>query len=186
MSPAVDAGTQILPANVSSCCTKSFPSSTIWQSWPMSKSRKSSSRYTRSKTAAQKFNLKIVRLEVRRAEICSRFRLSQRPRTGALCVHRSAHGLNRVSINTLASAARLPAIYGVRDLVVAGGLMCYGADFSRSIPPHRRLDRQNSARHETRRYPGRAADQFDFVVNLKTAKALGINVPPICSRSPTR
>ena len=67
--------------------------------------------------------------------------------------------INRVSINTLASAARLPAIYGVRDLVVAGGLMSYGADFAVEIPSHRRPDRQNSARHEARRYPGRAADQ---------------------------
>jgi putative tryptophan/tyrosine transport system substrate-binding protein len=83
-----------------------------------------------------------------------------------------------VSINTLASAARLPAIYGVRDLVVAGGLMSYGADFADQF--RRTADLTDKILHGTKPgdIPVEQPTKFDFVINLTTAKALGINVPP--------
>jgi hypothetical protein len=47
----------------------------------------------------------------------------------------------------------------------------------RPVPAHRRAGRQDFARGKARRYPGRAADQIERVINLATAKALGLTIP---------
>jgi putative ABC transport system substrate-binding protein len=77
-----------------------------------------------------------------------------------------------------ATKARLPAIYGYRSLAEAGGLMSYGVD-------RRHLFRR-SAEYVDRILKGaKPADlpveqptKFEFIINLKTAKALGLTVPP--------
>jgi hypothetical protein len=50
--------------------------------------------------------------------------------------------------------------------------------YTGAVAARRRLCRQDSARDETGRASGRAADQVRLVINLTTAKALGIEVPP--------
>ena len=119
-------------------------------------------------TAAQKFNLKIIRLEVRRAEDLAPAFASLNDRAQALYVCTDPLTvINRMSINTLASAARLPAIYGVRDLVVAGGLMSYGADFADQF--RRTADLTDKILHGTKPgdIPVEQPTKFDFVINLK-------------------
>jgi len=86
--------------------------------------------------------------------------------------------VNRVRINTLALAARLPTLYLVREYVDAGGLMSYGpnwpdmwrraADFVDKI-----LRGANPGD-----LPVQAPTKFELVINLKTAKGLGLTVPP--------
>jgi putative ABC transport system substrate-binding protein len=78
----------------------------------------------------------------------------------------------------LAAQHRLPAIYAFREAVEAGGLMCYGAD----IPD---LIRQSAAHVDKILKGAKPADlpveqptKFEFVINLKTAKALGLTIPP--------
>jgi putative tryptophan/tyrosine transport system substrate-binding protein len=118
-------------------------------------------------------------LEVRRAEDLAPAFASLNDRAQALYVCTDPLTvINRMSINTLASAARLPAVYGVRDLVVAGGLMSYGADFADQF--RRTADLTDKILHGTKPgdIPVEQPTKFDFVINLKTAKALGINVPP--------
>jgi putative ABC transport system substrate-binding protein len=81
-------------------------------------------------------------------------------------------------IITLAARHRLPAVYPFRNFVVAGGLMSYGADM---VDLHRQaaayVDRILRG-DKPADLPMQAATKFETIVNLKTAKALGLTVPP--------
>jgi putative ABC transport system substrate-binding protein len=72
---------------------------------------------------------------------------------------------------------RLPAIYGYRFIVTNGGLLSYGAD---PIDIHRRaasyVDRILKG-EKPAELPVQAPTKFEMAINLKTAKALGIEVP---------
>jgi putative tryptophan/tyrosine transport system substrate-binding protein len=130
-------------------------------------------------TAAQKFNLKVIRLEVRRAEDFAPALASLNGRAQALYVCADPLTvLNRMSINTLASAARLPTMYGIRDDVVAGGLMSYGADFADQFRRAADLTDKILRGVKPGDIPVEQPTKFDFVINLKTAKSLGLTVPP--------
>jgi hypothetical protein len=55
--------------------------------------------------------------------------------------------------------------------------MSYGIQRCGRVSPSRRLDRQHSQGRETGRHAGAGADQVQVVINLKTAKPLGLEVP---------
>jgi putative ABC transport system substrate-binding protein len=85
---------------------------------------------------------------------------------------------NRASIIILAARYRLPAIYPFRYFATEGGLMSYGSD---------QIDQWRGAATYVDRIlrgekpgelPVQASTKFELVVNLKTAKALGLNIPP--------
>jgi hypothetical protein len=85
--------------------------------------------------------------------------------------------INYRRIVDLAAKHRLPAMYAGREFVEAGGLMCYGAD----IPDlfHRAaayVDRILKGAKPAD-LPVEQPTKFDFVINLKTAKALGLTIP---------
>jgi putative tryptophan/tyrosine transport system substrate-binding protein len=100
-------------------------------------------------------------------------------RVGALLVLADPILIDHKSrIIEFAEKSRVPAIYGTRDHAVAGGLMTYGPDtmeqFRRAaIYVDRILKGANPAD-----LPVEQPTKFDFVINLKTAKALGLNIPP--------
>src|SRR6476620_6749817 len=84
---------------------------------------------------------------------------------------------NRVRINTLALGARLPTMHGVREYVEAGGLMSYGPNW-----PHmwsRAADYVDKILRGAKPadIPVEQPTKFDLVVNLTTAKALGLTIP---------
>ena len=87
----------------------------------------------------------------------------------------SAH---RKLIIALAARHRLPAIYPFRYLAGAGGLLAYGPD---TIDPHRRaagyVDRILKG-EKPADLPVQAPTKYEMAINLKTAKALGLEVPP--------
>jgi putative ABC transport system substrate-binding protein len=86
---------------------------------------------------------------------------------------------NRVRMNTLALAARLPAIYGFRELVEAGGLMSYGPNYSDLF--RRAADYVDKILRGAKPadIPVEQPTKFDLVINLTTAKALGLAIPPM-------
>jgi len=81
-------------------------------------------------------------------------------------------------IISLAARHRLPTTYPFRFFVAKGGLLCYGPD---TIDPHRRaagyVDRILKG-EKPGDMPIQAPTKFELVINLKTAKALGLNIPP--------
>ena len=85
---------------------------------------------------------------------------------------------NRDLIISLAARHRLPAIYSVRFFVTDGGLISYGPD---TVDPSRQaagyVDRILKG-EKPADLPVQNATKFELVINLKTAKALGLTVPP--------
>jgi ABC-type uncharacterized transport system substrate-binding protein len=86
--------------------------------------------------------------------------------------------LHRELIIALAARHRLPAVYPFRFYAVGGGLISYGPD---PIDPHRRaagyVDRILKG-EKPADLPVQAPTKYELVINLKTAKAIGIEVPP--------
>jgi len=98
--------------------------------------------------------------------------------SGLLMVPDSFTITHRDLVITLAARYRLPAVYSWRFFVTAGGLMSYGIDivdsFKQAAPYVDRILR--GARPAD--LPVQAPTKYETVVNLKTAKALGLEVPP--------
>ena len=82
---------------------------------------------------------------------------------------------NRIRINTLALGARLPTMYGVREYVEAGGLMSYGPNFPDLF--RRAADYVDKILRGAKPadLPVEQPTKFDLVINLTTAKALGLD-----------
>jgi putative tryptophan/tyrosine transport system substrate-binding protein len=87
-------------------------------------------------------------------------------------------GPHRELITTLAARHRLPAVYFARYFVDAGGLISYGPDL---IDPYRRaaayVDRILKG-EKPADLPVQAPTKYELVINLRTAKAMGLEVPP--------
>jgi ABC-type uncharacterized transport system substrate-binding protein len=137
--------------------------------------------------AADTLGLQVVRLEIRRAdEIASALETLTGPELALYVVIDSVTNANRLRINTLALGARLPTMHGTREQLEAGGLMSYGADFldlyRRAAGPVDKILRGTKPDD----IPVEQPTKFDLVINLTTAKALGITVPPRCLHAPTR
>jgi ABC-type uncharacterized transport system substrate-binding protein len=85
---------------------------------------------------------------------------------------------NRVRINILAVGARLPTIYIQRENVEAGGLMSYGPNFPDLFRRAADLVDKILRGAKPADIPVEQPTKFDFVINLVTAKVLGLDVPP--------
>ena len=84
---------------------------------------------------------------------------------------------HRVRINTLALGAGLPTIYANREYVEAGGLMSYGPNFPDLFRRAAGFVDKILRGANPGDLPVEQPEKFDFVINLKTAKALGLTVP---------
>ena len=81
-------------------------------------------------------------------------------------------------INTLALAARLPTMFIAREYVEAAGLMSYGANFRDLYWRTAELVDKILRGAKPADIPVEQPTKFDLVINLTTAKALGLTVPP--------
>jgi len=100
------------------------------------------------------------------------------PNGGMLVTASALAAVHRDLIITLAARYKLPAVYVQRHFVASGGLISYGPDF---IDQYRRaadyVDRILKG-EKPADLPVQAPTKYDLVINLKTAKTLGLTVPP--------
>jgi putative tryptophan/tyrosine transport system substrate-binding protein len=129
--------------------------------------------------AAGTLGLEVIASEIRRGEdIVPAFEaLNGRADALYVCIDPLVVA-HRIRINTLALAARLPTMHGSREFVEAGGVMSYGpnqADLYRRAADYVDKILRGAKPADL---PVEQPTKFDFVVNLTTAKALGLEVPP--------
>jgi len=103
---------------------------------------------------------------------------AREPNGGLIVLASPLSIVQRELIITLAARHRLPAVYGLRFFAIDGGLISYGPD---SVEPYRRaagyVDRILKG-EKPADLPVQTPTKYDLVINAKTAKALGIEVPP--------
>jgi putative tryptophan/tyrosine transport system substrate-binding protein len=128
-----------------------------------------------AQATARTLGLEVTTSKIRRAEdIASAFE-ALKERADALY---PLMNTNRTRINILAVGARLPTMHGAREYVEAGGLMSYGSNtpdlFRRAAEYVDKILRGAKPAD----IPVEQPRKFDLVINLTTAKALGLDVPP--------
>jgi putative tryptophan/tyrosine transport system substrate-binding protein len=130
-------------------------------------------------TAAQA-GVKAVKMPVRNVSEIERaiLEFAAEPDGGLIIVPPQPSGPERDAINRLAIRCRLPTVYQDRSQVAEGGLLSYGADI---VDIYRtgafyvdRILRGSKPGDLPIQFPAK----FQFVINLKTAKAMGLDVPP--------
>jgi putative ABC transport system substrate-binding protein len=132
-------------------------------------------------TQARQLAMEAARYPVRSAQdFAEVFRQMADRHSGALYILSSSFAnLHRAKLAELALEGRLPAMYGFREFPEAGGLMSYGASIA---------DGFRSAAHQIDKIlkgaspadvPVQQPTRFELVVNMKTAKALGLEIPAV-------
>jgi putative ABC transport system substrate-binding protein len=84
----------------------------------------------------------------------------------------------RIQIVDFAAKSRLPAIYGIKEFVDAGGLMSYGVHFADSYRRAAAYVDKILKGAKPADLPVQQPTKFEFAINLKTAKTLGLTIPP--------
>ena len=96
---------------------------------------------------------------------------------GLVVTGSAAAAAHRDLIVTLAARHRLPAVYNARLYGEIGGLVCYGADFLDQFRRAAGYADRILKGEKPSELPVQAQDKFELVINMKTAKALGLDVP---------
>jgi putative ABC transport system substrate-binding protein len=131
-------------------------------------------------TAAPSFGVELRPVDVRDASEIERAvaAFARSPNGGVIVAASTLAIVHRELITTLAARHKLPAVYSNRFFVRSGGLISYGPD---SVDPHRRaagyVDRILKG-EKPADLPVQAPTKYELAINLKTAKALGLEVPP--------
>jgi putative ABC transport system substrate-binding protein len=131
-----------------------------------------------AQAVARTLALEFATLEIRRAQDIAPAFEALKGRANALyVVSEPLVSTHRVRINTLALAARLPTMHDYREYVEAGGLMSYGPNFPDLF--RRSADYVDKILRGTKPgdIPVEQPTKFDLVVNITTAKALGLAMP---------
>jgi len=128
---------------------------------------------------ARALSLAVVNFEFRRAEEIASGFAGLQGRADALFVAPDAIiNTNRDRINALALEARLPTMHGFRDPVAGGALMSYGPNYTDLVRRCADFVDKILRGAKPADIPVEQPTRFDLVINLKTAKALALTVPP--------
>jgi len=129
--------------------------------------------------AARSMNLQILPLQVRASgDFAAAFSAMKKDRAGALVVLGSSlFFAERKRIMELASHGRLPSIASFREYAEAGGLMTYGADLRESFRRSATYVDKILKGAKPSDLPIEQPTKFELVINVKTAKALGLAIP---------
>jgi len=128
--------------------------------------------------AGRTLGLAATTSEIRRAEdIVSAFEALKGRADAVYVVAEPLVFSNRARIHTLAMAARLPAIYNSREYVEMGGLMSYGPNFPDLFRRTAEFVDKILRGAKPGDLPVEQPTKFDLVINLTTAKALGLTIP---------
>ena len=129
--------------------------------------------------AAQPLGIELMSVDLRSAETIERSltAVARVPNAGLIAVVSAAGQLHRELVATLSAKHRLPTVYPYRFFVTGGGLISYGPDL---VSQYRRaagyVDRILKG-EKPADLPVQAPTKYELVINLKTAKALGLEVP---------
>jgi putative ABC transport system substrate-binding protein len=127
--------------------------------------------------AASRFNVVVARLEIRHPAAIPSILESIKGRADALYV--AVDGLlaaNRIRINAFALTARIPAVWNQRVHVERGALMSYGPDFAHLFRRTAEYVDKILRGAKPADLPIEQPTKFDFVVNLSTARSLGLTI----------
>ena len=131
-------------------------------------------------SVARSFGVELSSIDVRNPPEIERAVIAfARGTNGGLIVLSSATGVvHRELIITLAARHRLPAVYPYRRFVIDGGLISYGPDSAEALPLAAGYVDRILKGEKPADLPVQESTKQDLTINLKTAKALGIDVPP--------
>jgi putative ABC transport system substrate-binding protein len=129
--------------------------------------------------AALQLGLEVNTLDVRRTDDIAPVIDQLKGRTQAIYVVGDYFVFdNQIQINTLALVARMPTMHNARGYVETGGLVSYGTSFSDLFRRAGDYVDKILKGAKPADIPIEQPTKFEFVINLKTAKALGLEVPP--------
>jgi putative ABC transport system substrate-binding protein len=103
---------------------------------------------------------------------------ASQPNGGLIATPGAGVLMHRELIVALAARHRLPAVYANRSHVMSGGLICYGIDEVEQFRGAAQYVDRILKGERPADLPVQAPTKYDLVINLKTAKALGLEVPP--------
>ena len=128
--------------------------------------------------AARALSLEVVPLEIRRAEdIVPAFETLRTPADALYVVQDALTVANHARIITLALGARLPTFFGARNFVQAGALVSYGPSYPALFQRAAEIVDKILRGTKPGDIPIEQPTKFELVINLTTAKALGITIP---------
>jgi len=129
-------------------------------------------------SAARTVGIETTAPEIRRAEDVAPAFAALKGRVDALYVAGDPLIAHAGSINTLAVGAKLPTMHDFREFAETGGLMSYGPDYPEIFRHAAELADKVLRGTKPAEMPVEQPTKFELVINLKTAKAIGIEVPP--------